>query len=444
MWPLRPALVIALACLLPGGLAGAAEITRVEGAEPDDPLAVQLSVRWDRSVERARISRERAGPDGTVRDATELRWSRTRNDVIPRLGIGLAPGLELHAELPWSLADDVTWRYGTRGGFSVEGDSTIANNVVDAMGRRCDVTPCPLFPVSEDGGVFHGGRAGDLEVGLAWAILDDRRDEARPTWVVGLDLTLPTADRYDPARGRDADWGSPYASDGHRGPAGEKVWKWDLSTTLSRRIGPVDPYFRAHVMGMVPSGDTYSNCEHAAALATRSPAQMTLAAAENCALPEWSVDADARLPFVAGIVFGTELVPFDDPRAGQKVAIDARLFVDYTSRSRFYNELTDASGKLHATEAYLTMGGLLGLHLRASRWFSLEASAALSTRTAHDLSGESLGRRSGRIPSGDLSGATSNPELNPNFDWRYDAPGNRFRISEVSVFDLSVAGVLRF
>ncbi len=34
--------------------------------------------------------------------------------------------------------------------------------------------------------------------------------------------------------------------------------------------------------------------------------------------------------------------------------------------------------------------------------------------------------------------------MNPNFDWRYDAPGRRFRISEVSVFELSFAGVLQF
>jgi hypothetical protein len=444
MRPLRPGFLAALACLILAGTARAAEITHVESAETDHPFAVQISLRWDRAAERARISRERAEPDGTVKDATELRYTRTRNDLVTRLAVALYQDLELHAELPQSLGDDVGWRYGTRGGFSVRDDSTIENNAIDAMGQPCAVRPCALFPVAPESSVFHGGRLGDLEIGLAWAIFNDRRDDTKPTWVVGLDVTLPTASRYDPASGRDADWRSPYAVETHRGPTGEKVWKWDLSTTLSRRIGALDPYFRAHVTGMVPSNETYSNCDHAAELAARSPAQMTLAGSENCATPEWEVDADARLPFVAGLTFGTELVPFEDPREDQKVAVDVRLFADYTSRSRFYNELTDASGKLHQTEGYLSMGGLLGLRLRASKFVSLEASAALSTRTAHDLSGESLGRRGGKLPAGDLSGATSNPDLNPNFDWRYDAPGNRFRISEVSVFDLSVAGVLRF
>lgn len=443
MRPLRPVFLAALACLAITGPARAAEITRVERAEDGAPPAVQLSLRWDRSLERARITRERAGAAGGVEDATELRTTRTRNDLVPRLAVGLSQGVELHAELPWSLGDDASWRYGTRGGFSVRDDSTIEHNAIDAMGRPC-AAPCPLFPVGSGTDVFHGGRAGDLRLGIAWAILDERGGVATATWVAGLDVTLPTARRYDPAAGRDAAWASPNSSESRRGPAGEKVWRWDLSTTLSRRLGPLDPYFRAHVTGMVPSNDTYSNCEHASELAAREPAQMTLAGAENCALPQWEADADARLPFVAGLTFGTELVPFEDPREGQKVALDLRLFADYTSRGRFYNELTDASGKLHQTEGYLAMGGLLGLRLRASPVASLEATAALSTRTAHYLSGESLGRRRGRIPGGDLSGATSNPDLDPNFDWRYDAPGNRFRISEVSVLDLSVAGVLRF
>jgi hypothetical protein len=111
------------------------------------------------------------------------------------------------------------------------------------------------------------------------------------------------------------------------------------------------------------------------------------------------------------------------------VAIDLRLFADYTSPRRFYNELTDATGKLHRTDSYLTVGGLAGLYLRASEYISLQATASLSTRTAHYLTGESL-------TVGDVT--------NPNFDWRYDAPGRRFKAGEVSVFELGVAGTLQF
>ena len=90
------------------------------------------------------------------------------------------------------------------------------------------------------------------------------------------------------------------------------------------------------------------------------------------------------------------------------------------------------------------MGGLVGLYLRASRFVSLHASGSLATQTAHFLTGESLGRGGVADTGRDITGATANPDLNPNYDWRYDAPGRRFRFTESSVFGLSVAGVLQF
>jgi hypothetical protein len=91
------------------------------------------------------------------------------------------------------------------------------------------------------------------------------------------------------------------------------------------------------------------------------------------------------------------------------------------------------------------MGGLFGLYLRASEYLSLQATASLATRSAHYLTGESLGRNGSAPAVNPATGITVDPaEMNPNFDWRYDAPGRRFRISEVSVFELGFAGVLQF
>ena len=128
------------------------------------------------------------------------------------------------------------------------------------------------------------------------------------------------------------------------------------------------------------------------------------------------------------------------------MSVDLRVFADYTSRQRFYNELTDATGKLHMTQGYLEMGGLAGLYVRASKYVLMQATASLSTRTAHYLTGEALGKGdSWPAVDGPTGPAPSDPAaMNPNFDWRYDAPGRRFRISEVSVFELSVGGVLQF
>jgi hypothetical protein len=430
--------------------AGAAEIARVATSEGGNLFDLHVSLRWDRTQLRGKITREQADPSlnqpfGAVVDVDELRYTRVTNALVPRFAVGLHRDVEVHVELPYVLADDHSWRYAIVNGFSVERDSTIANNDIDATGQLCDPSgaPCPLFPVGSGTTVYHGGRAGDVKAGFAWGVFSDARDDTKPFWLVGADLTFPTASMYDPAAGpRSAGWASPHVSSGNPAPFGDKVWKYDLYTVLSRRLGPIDPYFKAHVTGMRRSSGTYSNCDRLAALADQSLGEATPYGAANCADDGWEEDAAARLPWIAGVTFGSELVPYENRSADQKVSIDVRAFADYTSSQRFYNPLSDMSGKLHATEPYLTMGGLFGLYLRASRFVSLHASGSLATQTAHFLSGESLGRAG--VADGDVTGLTPNAALNPNFDWRYDAPGRRFRFSETSVFALSVAGVLQF
>lgn len=444
---------IAAFTLALAGPTGAAEISRVASrGEPGNPFDLHVSVRWDRLQERAEITREGPAVPGDAADEDEMRYTRTVNAVVPRIAFGLAQNVELHFEWPYVLADDRSWRFGLFGAAPTGGvpgfPSSIEENSIDADGAPCLDTdgdslpgPCPLFPVAPSTTVYHGGKSGDLKGGVAWGIFDDRKDPTKPFWLVGLDVTFPTAARYDPALDRGTDWSSPHNVPGSPGPFGEKIWKWDLYTVLSRRLGPIDPYVKAHATLMTKSSSTYSNCEHAALLAARAVPEMNAAAAAACADSDAAADAEAKLPWVAGLTVGTELVPYDDHVEEQRVAIDVRLFADYTSASRFYNELTDASGRLHRTEEHLTVGGLLGLYLKASRYVSLHATASLATKTSHFLTGETTGRDDTWITPAEMA----DPSLaNPNFDWRYDAPGRRFRISEVALFQLSFGGVLHF
>jgi hypothetical protein len=432
------------------GPAGAAEISRVASrGEPGNPFDLHVSLRWERSVQRAQITRERPVADptgpGAIEDGDELRYSRTVNALVPRVAIALAEDFQLHLEWPYVLADERSWRFGLVGGRPTGGvfpyASSIEQNAVDADGQPCAGT-CPLFPVAPSTTVYHGGRAGDLKAGFAWGIFNDQKDPTKPFWLVGFDVTFPTAALYDPAEGRRSDWSSPYNVAARPGPFGEKVWKWDLYTVFSRRLGPMDPYVKAHGTLMSRSSSTYSNCARAAELSGLTPSQMNQRAAANCA--SWGTAAHAQLPWIAGLTVGTELVPYENEAEHQKVAIDVRIFADYTSSQRFYNELTDASGKLHWTEDHLRLGGFLGLYLRAGRYVSLHATASLVTATPHFLSGESLGR-SGSWPEIGADGITADPsQMNPNFDWRYDPPGRRFRLSEVALFEVSFGGLLRF
>ncbi len=450
---LRLGAITAFTLAAAAGPAWAAEITRVATrGEPGNPFDLHLTVRWDRFQERAQITREKpapgggAGDPGRIVDGDEMRYSRTVNSIVARAAVGITEDLDIHFEWPYVLGDDRSWRFGIHQGAPTGGVpgivSSIEGNAIDADGEPCVPAPCPLFPVAPTTTVYHGGKAGDLKAGVAWGIFNDRKDPTKPFWLVGVDVTFPTATRYDPALDRGTDWSSPYNVSGKSGPFGEKVWKWDFHTTLSRRLGPIDPYVKAHATLLSKSSSTYSNCEHAQDLAALG--QMNGAAPANCQDSGAAKDAEAELPWIAGLTFGTELVPYEDEAAQQKVSLDLRIFADYTSSSRFYNELTDASGKLHRTEEYLTAGGFLGLYLRASRNVSIHATASLTTKTPHFLSGETLGRN-GDWPALGSGGITADAsQMNPNFDWRYDAPGRRFRLSEVALFELSFGGVLLF
>jgi hypothetical protein len=445
--------------------AWAAEVTRVATrGEPGNPFEFHLSVFYDRLQERAQITRERAagggaGDPGRIVDGDEMRYSRTVNSIVARVAVAIAEDLDIHFEMPYVLADDRSWRFAIHGNSPTGGVpgivSSIEANPIDANGQACPDTngdgipgPCGgvgLFPVAPSTTVYHGGKTGDLKAGLAWGIFSDKKDPTKPFWLVGLDVTVPTAALYDPAANRGTDWSSPFNVQGKPGPFGEKVWKWDFQTILSKRIGVIDPYVKAHAMLMTKSSSTYSNCDHAAELATLGVPQMNSAAPASCRAG--GADTEARLPWIAGVTFGMELVPYENVADQQKVSIDLRLWGDYTSASRFYNELTDASGKLNWTDEYLTVGGFFGLYLRASRFISLHATASLSTKTDHFLTGETLGRNRTWPAASEVgsNGITTDPsQMNPNFDWRYDAPGRRFKLSEVALFQLQFGGVLQF
>ncbi|MFO0581261.1 MAG: hypothetical protein U0229_03230 [Anaeromyxobacter sp.] len=446
---------VAIGLLLFGALpsaARAAEVTRVATAgEKENPFDLALSVRWDRLSETATINRETAiaassgSPFGRLDTTPQFRYARTRNAIVPRVAFGIYEGLELHAEAPYVLADDRSYKDAKVNGTPASAlPGSVALNKVDAMNRACNTTDgfCPIFPAGE---VFHGGKLGDVKAGFAWAILDDAKDDTTSSWVVGLDVTFPSAKKYDPAAGRgNGTWLSPYTVPAEVGPFGEKIWRYELSTALSRRYGAIDPYVRLHVTATRPSSSTYSNCDAAAVASAETIAQMTAASVANCTSSTWKDEAGARLPWLAGGVFGVELVPYDNPEKLQKVALDLSGSVEYTSDQRFFNPLTDVTGKLMWTQAHYTLGGRAALRMRASRFVTFLGAASYVRETDHFVSGESLGKAGVDAVGNDVSGAGANPLLNPNFDWRYDAAGRRLRVTDSGVFTVTFAASLGF
>lgn len=436
-----------LATLLAGALTAApaagADITRVSSSgEADSAFDLRIDVRYDRTQRRAKITREfgdNAGVPGigVVGDESELTYARLTSRVVPAVHVGLWHDLELRAEMPYVLADDTTWKYDSVGGVPVDQgptSSSIGGNRLTPDGGACS-GPCPMFPVGKT--LYAGGAFDDLKVGLAWGILNDRKDPYAPTWVVSVDLTAPTAARFDPAAGRLSTASfvdAPSFASSKRAAVGKKIWLWELATAFSKRMGPADPYLQAHLRIPQKSSSTYSNCEHASSLADPALGQMPTFAPALCASASKKV-AEADPPLSAGMIFGVELVPYEDRVTSQKFAIDLRLSTDFTGSGRWYNELTPATGKLLHNDAYLTVAAQLGIQLRASRYITLGVQGSFQYDTPHLITGEAMGTNSNTYWT---------PVANPNFDYRWDLPGRRFRVAESTVLAVAASAAFAF
>jgi hypothetical protein len=199
-------------------------------------------------------------------------------------------------------------------------------------------------------------------------------------------------------------------------------------------MGPIDPYFKAHLTLPRRASSTFSNCDHVGDPAPGTPPG-TLVTATNCALPQWKDAAKAQLPWNTGLIFGVELIPFEDQVEGQRVVIDLRGTAEFTSSGRWYNELTDATGKLLSTGSSTQLGGQVSFLFRASKHVAMQAAGSYAWVTPHLLTGEPLGA---------ADGTNTSASQNPNFDWRWDAPGRRFRLTNASVFTLQATALINF
>ena len=89
-----------------------------------------------------------------------------------------------------------------------------------------------------------------LALGLRWAAMNQARDSAKPTWIVGLEsrFSVATDQRFDPAK--------PSANGG----VGLGYHQLILSSTFSRKFGDFEPYMGGWLMQpMLTSTSVYKN-----------------------------------------------------------------------------------------------------------------------------------------------------------------------------------------
>jgi hypothetical protein len=425
-------LVFAAAAVLLLGVrtANAAEITRVtSGFEAGDqfPIGVDLQVSYERLQHRALINREnhqsiQGQPD--IVDVAELRLTQVQQNLPIRLAIGIWHDLELHATLPIVLSYTRTYGYPS---ITDDSTSTVANNCVTARGGYDCATAGHFYDPNAE---VHRSGVGDLTIGTAFAVLSEKRDDTKPTWVVGFDYTYPLANAIDPSLATDPS---------NPGAVGSKVQQFEPYMAMSKRIAAIDPYLKVSATLPHLLGGFYSNCD--------TPSK--LAFPENCGVDDWTRQATGeKPPYTGTLVFGAEFYAYDEPAKHQSLVIDLRGTGQYVSEGRYYNEMSDQLGKLLYTEQYFHVGGTFGINARAAQYVELRLAASYFRDTDHFLTNENVGvdrDGNGKVdlpPTPNALDTTG--ELNPNYDFRWDGVGRRFRVGQVNDFYFSATGVLTF
>jgi hypothetical protein len=424
----RLSAVLSLAALYPS-LAFAAELTRTASSfEDKHPFGMYIDVGFERTQHLGKIIREWHQHD-TVEDVSEMRYVGIDQRLNLDLHLGLWKDFEFHYGLPIVFAQNRIWRFAKG---TDEGNSTIYNNCIQANGEITDpacaannVGRVPMFDVGEATNSFRGG-LGDMTFGLSYAFFNQAKDDTKPTWVVGVDYTAPTADVLDPT--------VPTSND-KRGNIGDKIHKYKFYTSISKRVGIADPYFQIWYTLPYWGPGYYSNCDH--------PNPATMGRPENCGTEQWKrLDTGIKPAHKGGILFGAEFNAYDEPSKHQKVALDIRGIATYVSEGRYYNEMSDLFAKYLYTEEYFECGGRLGFNAHAAEYVHLKASGELVYRTEHSLTNESIGKDLNGNSTVDI---TASPiEINPNFDWRSDMVSRRFRMSESAIFRLNISATFAF
>ena len=421
-----------LGFLLPALIATAAagaEVTRVASSfEEKDPFGMYLDFTFDRTADRGTITREWYEPNKGLQDVTELRYQKYDSRMGIDVNLGIYKDLELHFGVPIIFQQDRNWFYA---GGTNENNSTILRNCsLDAAGSEC------ANPGSGEGHLFdppnnsYRSGLGDFTFGLAWNVFVQKKDPSKPTWTLRFDYTAPTASLLNPTI---------VTSDGKKGNVGDKVHKYTFSTAVSKRISKyVEPYFQLSYTLPWKGPGYYSNCDDKG----DPNALLRLGHPENCGKDWTREETGIRPVHTGGVLFGAEITAFEREERHQRVAFDFRGFVNYFSEGRYYNEMSDLFGKLLYTSDYGQAGAQFGFVGQAAEFVILRSYVSFAYNSEHFLTNENIGKD--LTGNGTVDVTTHPEEINPNYDFRIDRVGRRFRIEQQFVFRLQVTATFNF
>lgn len=466
----RSLVPVAAAVLLFAAAPGvqAAEFTEVIDAfDEDDPFDASIIIGYSRTLTMANITRECALSSTDPSDNPErydhcpgiltnpadqdflttvdvLRWVEVKHVMDIQLLIGLYHDLHLKFGLPIVISHTNELNFAK--GISAEDARRILTD--DTTG---DVLFNAPFRSAERSGIDK------IIVGLEWAIFNQERDGTKPTWSFFAEgwfsvgkLIKPKGkykDLTDPTTGwQDAGSGKSGVSDG--------VHQLRIGTKISKRFKYLDPYFGFEAMIPFPKRE-----------------------ADWPNMDDYPGQINVNPPIVGTVHFGAEIVPWEVKAKQQKFYIDLRLILQYHSEGKEMSPLYDALGTsddpgltfsdhpdFHTTfpnyrwtgltdvENYGVFGARLSIGFITSKWFKIHVGLRFGHQQEHFLTFNDECNSANFVE--DASGNTNcdwepgdmldEKSFNPDYRRALDAVGNRFRIEESTIFELTVKATAMF
>ncbi|MBT9558798.1 MAG: hypothetical protein IV100_22395 [Myxococcales bacterium] len=413
------AVALAVGAAFSPGRAHAAQVTDVlDSFDGGDGFHGTFGVHYRHEQKSSRILREwvcqggTAGspnplcPSGsTALDTNQLQYQETKNLLELELRAGLWRDLQLTLSLPIVVG----WTSTLDHADGVSADNSLVSS--------------PLIPSIFDVPYESASRVGlgDMVIGLDWAPIHESRSPGMPSWVIGFAYTAPTGT----AR-KAGDTG-----------AGGGVHAIALSTAISRRFGPADPWIKLGTTLRFPSAS--------------GPFQ-------NERTTQTRVSPGNDIELGLGSEFHLWNSPTDE---GPYLSLDVGFRSAFTFEGREYSELFDALGAsgcdpsrgctrtslarvergasgetlirksdgVTDVEQYATFGAELGVTYQPMKYLRLRLGFDYSYTTDHFITFADAGRD--LDASGNVEGRNSQSvnEYNPFYNEATDAYGRRFRAS---------------
>jgi len=217
------------------------------GVVPEQGLVGAIDYEYE--ADTSEVTRERVGLPGTDPNAAipvrkDLKFNQYRHTITPRADIGLVSGFFLTASLP--IVINQARELHLDSGVPASQSSTLQDGIVPMGGYDAN------DPGTPPGGdlVFKGvDRHGldQLIVGAGWAPMDQKIDDTKPTWKIGVEgrIAIGSVMKFDPA--------NPKANTA----VGYGVHELRLWTSFDRRLPWAEPWME--LFWQVPLAATSSS-----------------------------------------------------------------------------------------------------------------------------------------------------------------------------------------